>query len=446
MPVAATRSARYLSHPLVGRNRGCGTIPLGPLLQDRHGTPLMARIVMKFGGTSVADLDRIRNVANRVKREVDAGNEVAVVVSAMSGVTNQLVKWCQDLSPLHDAREYDTVVATGEQVTIGLLAIALQTIGVDARSWQGWQVPVRTDAAHGKARVEEIEGAALIERMKMGQVPVVAGFQGIGPDNRVTTLGRGGSDLSAVAIAAAVKADRCDIYTDVDGVYTTDPRIVPKARKLPAVAYEEMLELASVGAKVLQTRSVELAMKQRVRVQVLSSFEDKPGSMVVDEDEIVEQPLVTGVAYSRDEAKVTLRRVPDKPGIAAHVFGPLSAANVNVDMIVQNLGADGTTDMTFTVGKTDLPRAKAVLEEQRPAIGFEAMLADPDVAKISIVGIGMRSHAGVAATMFKSLAEKGINIQVISTSEIKTSVLVGAEYTELAVRALHTAYGLDAEG
>ncbi|KAA2211514.1 aspartate kinase [Teichococcus oryzae] len=406
----------------------------------------MARIVMKFGGTSVADLDRIRNVANRVKREVDAGNEVAVVVSAMSGVTNQLVKWCQELSPLHDAREYDTVVATGEQVTIGLLAIALQTLGVDARSWQGWQVPIRTDDSHGKARVEEIEGSALIARMQSGQVPVVAGFQGIGTDNRVTTLGRGGSDLSAVAIAAAVKADRCDIYTDVDGIYTTDPRIVPRARKLPAVAYEEMLELASVGAKVLQTRSVELAMKQRVRVQVLSSFEDKPGSMVVDEDEIVEQPLVTGVAYSRDEAKVTLRRVPDKPGIAALVFGPLSAANVNVDMIVQNLGADGTTDMTFTVGKTDLPRAKEVLETARAEIGFEAMLADPDVAKISIVGIGMRSHAGVAATMFRSLAEKGINIQVISTSEIKTSVLVGAEYTELAVRALHTAYGLDAEG
>jgi len=406
----------------------------------------MARIVMKFGGTSVADLDRIRNVAYRVKREVDAGNQVAVVVSAMAGVTNQLVKWCQDLSPLHDAREYDTVVATGEQVTIGLLAIALQTSGVDARSWQGWQVPIRTDNAHGKARVEEIEGAALIARMEQGQVPVVAGFQGIGPDNRVTTLGRGGSDLSAVAIAAAVKADRCDIYTDVDGIYTTDPRIVPRARKLPAVAYEEMLELASVGAKVLQTRSVELAMKQRVRVQVLSSFEDKPGSMVVDEDEIVEQPLVTGVAYSRDEAKVTLRRVPDRPGIAALVFGPLSAANVNVDMIVQNLGADGTTDMTFTVGKTDLPRAKEVLEKARAEIGFETMLADPDVAKISIVGIGMRSHAGVAATMFKALAEKGINIQVISTSEIKTSVLVGAEYTELAVRALHTAYGLDAEG
>lgn len=406
----------------------------------------MARIVMKFGGTSVADLDRIRNVANRVKREVDAGNEVAVVVSAMSGVTNQLVKWCQELSPLHDAREYDTVVATGEQVTIGLLAIALQTIGVDARSWQGWQVPILTDGAHGKARVEEIRGEALIERMRAGQVPVVAGFQGIGPDNRVTTLGRGGSDLSAVAIAAAVKADRCDIYTDVDGIYTTDPRIVPRARKLPAVAYEEMLELASVGAKVLQTRSVELAMKQRVRVQVLSSFEDKPGSMVVDEDEIVEQPLVTGVAYSRDEAKVTLRRVPDKPGIAAEVFGPLSAANVNVDMIVQNLGADGTTDMTFTVGKTDLPRARDVLEKARPTIGFETVIADPEVAKISIVGIGMRSHAGVAATMFKTLAEKGINIQVISTSEIKTSVLVGAEYTELAVRALHSAYGLDSEG
>jgi aspartate kinase len=406
----------------------------------------MARIVMKFGGTSVADLDRIRNVANRVKREVDAGNEVAVVVSAMSGTTNQLVKWCADLSPLHDAREYDTVVATGEQVTIGLLSIALQAIGVDARSWQGWQIPIRTDNAHGKARVEEIDGTLLVERMKIGQVPVVAGFQGIAPDNRVPTLGRGGSDLSAVAIAAAVKADRCDIYTDVDGVYTTDPRIVPKARKLPAVAYEEMLELASVGAKVLQTRSVELAMKQRVRVQVLSSFEDKPGSMVVDEDEIVEQPLVTGVAYSRDEAKVTLRRVPDKPGIAAQVFVPLSEANVNVDMIVQNLGADGTTDMTFTVGKTDLPRAKEVLEKARPVIQFEAMITDPEVAKISIVGIGMRSHAGVAATMFKALSEKGINIQVISTSEIKTSVLVGLEYTELAVRALHTAYGLDAEG
>jgi aspartate kinase len=404
----------------------------------------MARIVMKFGGTSVADLDRIRNVAHRVKREVEAGHEVAVVVSAMSGVTNQLVKWCTDLSPLHDAREYDTVVATGEQVTTGLLAIALQTIGVDARSWQGWQAGIRTDGAHGKARVEEIEGSRLVERMRQGQVPVIAGFQGIGPRERITTLGRGGSDLSAVAVAAAVRADRCDIYTDVDGIYTTDPRIVPRARKLAAVAYEEMLELASVGAKVLQTRSVELAMKQKVRVQVLSSFEDKPGSLVVDEDEIVEKPLVTGVAYSRDEAKVTLRRVPDKPGIAATVFGPLADANVNVDMIVQNLGSDGTTDMTFTVGKTDLPRAREVLEKSRPEIGYSEVLADPEVTKISIVGIGMRSHAGVAATMFKTLAEKGINIQVISTSEIKTSVLVGNEYTELAVRALHTAYGLDA--
>jgi aspartate kinase len=383
----------------------------------------MARIVMKFGGTSVADLDRIRNVANRVKREVEAGHEVAVVVSAMSGVTNQLVKWCQDLSPLHDAREYDTVVATGEQVTIGLLSIALQAIGVDARSWQGWQVPIRTDTAHGKARVDSIEGGLLIERMKMGQVPVVAGFQGIAPDNRVTTLGRGGSDLSAVAIAAAVRADRCDIYTDVDGVYTTDPRIVPRARKLEKISYEEMLELASVGAKVLQTRSVELAMKQRVRVQVLSSFEDKPGSLVVDEDEIVEQPIVSG--------------------IAASVFGPLSAANVNVDMIVQNIGDDGSTDMTFTLGRSDLPRARDLLEKQAEAIGYEALIADPDVAKISVVGIGMRTHAGVAATMFKTLSEKGINIQVISTSEIKVSVLVAADYTELAVRALHTAYGLD---
>ncbi len=403
----------------------------------------MARIVMKFGGTSVADLDRIRNVAARVAREVTAGHEVAVVVSAMSGVTNQLVKWCNELSSLHDQAEYDTVVATGEQVTIGLTAIALQTAGVDARSWQGWQVPIVTDAAHGKARVEAIEGDRLIAAMQAGQVPVVAGFQGVGPDGRVTTLGRGGSDLSAVALAAAVKADRCDIYTDVDGIYTTDPRMVPRAKKLQRIAYEEMLELASVGAKVLQTRSVELAMKARVRVQVLSSFADLPGSLVVDEDEIVEQPLVTGVAYSRDEAKVTLRRVPDRPGIAAGVFGPLAEANVNVDMIVQNLGADGTTDMTFTLSRADLPRAQQVLEENRATIGYEALLADPAVAKISIVGIGMRSHAGVAATMFSTLAARGINIQVISTSEIKTSVLVGADYTELAVRALHTAYGLD---
>ena len=409
----------------------------------------MARIVMKFGGTSVADLDRIRNVAARVKREVEAGNEVAVVVSAMSGVTNTLVKYCQDLSPLHDAREYDAVVATGENVTAGLTAIALQTIGVEARSFAGWQIPLVTDDAHGKARIDSIDGAALIARMQAGQVPVVAGFQGIGPDNRVTTLGRGGSDTSAVALAAALKADRCDIYTDVDGVYTTDPRIVPKARKLAKIAYEEMLELASVGAKVLQTRSVELAMKERVRVQVLSSFGEEtgaslPGTLVVDEEEIMEKALVAGVAYSRDEAKITIRRVPDRPGIAAAIFGPLSDANVNVDMIVQNVSADATTDMTFTIGRTDLPRAQAVLAEHKDEIGYTELLADPDVAKISVVGVGMRSHAGVARTMFSALAAKGINIQVISTSEIKVSVLIGAEYTELAVRALHTAYGLDA--
>lgn len=409
----------------------------------------MARIVMKFGGTSVADLDRIRNVAARVKREVEAGNEVAVVVSAMAGVTNQLVKYCQDLSPLHDAREYDAVVATGEQVTSGLTAIALQEIGVEARSWQGWQIPLKTDGAHGKARIDSIEGAELVRRMALGHVAVVAGFQGIGPDNRVTTLGRGGSDTSAVALAAALKADRCDIYTDVDGVYTTDPRIVPRARKLPKIAYEEMLELASVGAKVLQTRSVELAMKERVRVQVLSSFEEQtggnlPGTLVVDEDEIMEKEMVSGIAYSRDEAKVTVRRVPDRPGIAAAIFGPLSEANVNVDMIVQNVSADAMTDMTFTIGRTDLARAQAVLMAHQQQIGFEQMLTDPDVAKISVVGVGMRSHAGVANTMFSALAAKGINIQVISTSEIKVSVLIGVEYTELAVRALHTAYGLDA--
>jgi aspartate kinase len=404
----------------------------------------MSRIVMKFGGTSVADLDRIRNVATRVKREVEARNEVAVVVSAMAGVTNQLVAYCQGLSPLHDAREYDTVVATGEQVTTGLLAIALQEIGVEARSWQGWQIPIRTDNAHGKARIAGIDGAELIRRMQAGQVAVVSGFQGLGTDNRVTTLGRGGSDTSAVALAAALHADRCDIYTDVDGVYTTDPRIVPNAHKLARISYEEMLELASVGAKVLQTRSVELAMNERVRVQVLSSFADVPGTLVVDEDEIVEKQTVSGIAYSRDDAKITLRRVPDRPGIAAAVFGALSEHNVNVDMIVQNISADGMTDMTFTVSKADLPRAQATLAEAQPQIGFSEVLADPNVAKISVVGVGMRSHAGVANTMFRALADKAINIQVISTSEIKVSVLVAAEYTELAVRALHTAYGLDA--
>lgn len=411
----------------------------------------MARIVMKFGGTSVADLERIRSVAARVGREVAAGNQVAVVVSAMAGVTNHLVELCTQLSPLHDAREYDAVVATGEQVTAGLLAIALQTMGVDARSWHGWQVPVATDGAHGKARIEAIDGAELIRRMAAGQVPVVAGFQGLGPDHRVTTLGRGGSDTSAVALAAALGADRCDIYTDVDGVYTTDPRIVKRARKLGKIAYEEMLELASVGAKVLQTRSVELAMKERVRVQVLSSFDDGavlggdlPGTLVVDEDEIVEKELVAGIAYSRDDAKVTVRRVPDRPGIAAAIFVPLAAAAINVDMIVQNVSADGTTDVTFTVGLADLPRAEQTLADHLGEIRYEALLTDREVTKISVVGVGMRSHAGVASTMFRTLAEKGINIEVITTSEIKVSVLIGAEYTELAVRALHTAYGLDA--
>jgi aspartate kinase len=408
----------------------------------------MARIVMKFGGTSVADLDRIRNVANRVAREVEAGHEVAVVLSAMSGTTNQLVAMCQALAPLHDAREYDTVVATGEQVTTGLLAIALQERGIEARSWQGWQIPIHTDAAHGRARITGIDGTEIIRRMQAGQVAVISGFQGLGPDNRVTTLGRGGSDTSAVALAAAVKADRCDIYTDVDGIYTTDPRIVPRARKLNRIAYEEMLELASVGAKVLQTRSVELAMNERVRVRVLSSFveasDESQGTLVVDEDEIVEKQMVSGIAYSRDEAKITLRRIPDRPGIAAAIFGALAAHNVNVDMIVQNISADGSTDLTFTVGAADLARAQATLADAQPQIGYFDIVSDPNVAKLSVVGTGMRSHSGVASTMFRALADKAINIQVISTSEIKVSVLIAADYTELAVRALHTAYGLDA--
>ena len=402
---------------------------------------------MKFGGTSVADLERIRACARRVASQVADGDHVAVVVSAMAGVTNQLVAWCQALAPMHDAREYDAVVATGEQVTSGLLAIALQELGIESRSWQGWQIPIRTDEAHGTARIRAIEAAPLRAALEAGQVAVVAGFQGIGPDGRVTTLGRGGSDTSAVALAAAIDAYRCDIYTDVDGVYTTDPRIVPKARRLPRIAYEEMLELASVGAKVLQTRSVELAMKQRVRVQVLTSFGAAPvgtgGTLVVDEDEIVEKELVAGIAYSRDEAKITVRHVPDRPGIAASVFGPLASANVNVDMIVQSTGEDGLTDMTFTVGSADLGRACSILEGNRSLIRYGDLQTDPEVAKISVVGIGMRSHAGVASTMFRTLSEKGINIQVISTSEIKVSVLVASEYTELAVRALHTAYGLD---
>ncbi|MCX2560311.1 aspartate kinase [Acetobacter farinalis] len=409
------------------------------------------RIVMKFGGTSVGDLERIKAVAERVKKQKDAGCDVLVVVSAMAGETNKLVGYCDALSDLHDAREYDSIVATGEQVTSGLLAIALQKIGVAARSFAGWQVPIRTDSVHGKASLDTIDGERLLGCMAEGIVPVVAGFQGVGPDGRVTTLGRGGSDTSAVALAAAIRADRCDIYTDVDGIYTTDPRIVAKARKLEKITYEEMLELASVGARVLQTRSVGLAMRERVRVQVLSSFEDGPalvegelpGSLVVDEDEIVEKKLVTGIAYSRDEAKLSVRRIPDRPGIAAAIFGPLSEANVNVDMIVQSTGADGTTNMTFTTSKSDLPRAISTLESMRHAVQYEELATDADVVKISVVGTGMRSHTGVAATMFRTLSERSINIQVISTSEIKVSVLVSAEYAELAVRALHTAYGLD---
>ncbi|MBS0979977.1 MULTISPECIES: aspartate kinase [Acetobacter] len=409
------------------------------------------RIVMKFGGTSVGDLERIRAVAARVKQQKDAGCDVVVVVSAMAGETNKLVGYCNALSPLHDPKEYDSIVATGEQVTSGLLAIALQALGVKSRSRAGWQIPLVTDSAHGKAGIVSVDGTSLLADMADGIVPVVAGFQGIGPDERITTLGRGGSDTSAVAIAAAVKADRCDIYTDVDGIYTTDPRIVAKARKLDKITYEEMLELASVGAKVLQTRSVGLAMREGVRVQVLSSFvegealvEGKlPGSLVVDEDEIVEDKLVTGIAYSRDEAKVSVRRIPDRPGIAAAIFGPLSEAGVNVDMIVQSTGADGTTDMTFTTGKADLPRAISTLESVHDNVQYEELLTDDDVVKISVVGTGMRSHAGVASTMFRTLSERSINIQVISTSEIKVSVLVSADYAELAVRALHTAYGLD---
>ncbi|HXZ01587.1 MAG TPA: aspartate kinase [Stellaceae bacterium] len=405
----------------------------------------MARIVQKFGGTSVADIDRIRAVATRVKREIDAGNEVAVVVSAMAGVTNQLVDWTRQTCKLHDAREYDTVVASGEQVTAGLLSLALQDRGINARSWLGWQVPIRTDGIHGKARIREIPTDEIIRRMREGQVAVVAGFQGLGPDNRITTLGRGGSDTSAVALAAALQADRCDIFTDVDGVYTTDPRIVAKAKKLDRITYEEMLELASQGAKVLQTRSVEMAMNHRVRVQVLSSFNDAPGTLVVDEDEIVEQQVVSGIAYSRDEAKITLIRVPDRPGVAAAIFGPLAEHAINVDMIVQNISENGAfTDLTFTVGKADLDRAVKVLEERRSSLGFAALKPDSNVVKISVIGVGMRSHAGVAQQMFKTLADKNINIQVISTSEIKVSVLLAEEYTELALRALHTAYGLDA--
>ncbi len=401
------------------------------------------RIVQKFGGTSVADINRIKAVAQRIKADVDAGHEVAVVVSAMAGVTNQLVEYCSSVSPLYDAREYDVVVSTGEQVTSGLLAMALQSLGVDARSWLGWQLPVLTDGVHGKARIESIGTDEILKRLAGGQVAVVPGFQGVDGSQRVTTLGRGGSDTSAVALAAALKADRCDIYTDVDGVYTTDPRIVPSAKKLNKITYEEMLEMASLGAKVLQTRSVELAMNHHVRLQVLSSFNNEPGTLVCDEEEIVEKEVVSGIAYSRDEAKVTLVGVEDRPGIAASIFGSLADANINVDMIVQNVSEDGTTDVTFTVSRGDLERAKQAVANA-DNISCREIQTDKDVVKVSVIGVGMRSHAGVAKTMFEALAEKSINIQVISTSEIKVSVLIAEEYTELALRSLHTAFGLDA--
>lgn len=418
----------------------------------------MARIVMKFGGTSMAGIERIRSVAARVKREVAAGNEVAVVVSAMAGETDRLVNFCREASSLYDPREYDVVVASGEQITSGLLAIALQAIGVPARSWLGWQLPIQTTNAHASARIDEINADALITAMASGEVAVIPGFQGVAEDNRISTLGRGGSDTSAVAVAAAVKADRCDIYTDVDGVYTTDPRIVPRARKLSRVTYEEMLELASVGAKVLQTRSVGLAMKEGVRIQVLSSFDDPnnsatadtlPGTMIVGDDEIgddMERQLITGIAHDKNEAKITLIEVPDKPGAVARIFGPLADININVDMIIQNIAHNsGSTDVTFTVPQAELARALDALDKAKGDIGYASLVHDSKVAKISVVGVGMRSHAGVASAMFKALADRGINIQAISTSEIKVSVLIEEDYTELAVRVLHTAYGLDAE-
>lgn len=418
----------------------------------------MARLVMKFGGTSVANIERIRNVAKHVAREVKAGYKVAVVVSAMAGKTNELVGWCNETAPLYDSREYDAVVASGEQVTSGLLAIALQRMGLKARSWQGWQIPISTDDAHGTARILDIDGTALGGAIDGGEVAVIAGFQGIHlPTGRLTTLGRGGSDTSAVAIAAGLKAERCDIYTDVDGVYTTDPRVVPKARRLERIAFEEMLEMASLGAKVLQVRSVELAMVHKVRTFVRSSLVDpnaplmgdveKAGTLICDEEEIVatqmEQQVVTGIAFSKDEAQVSIRRVADKPGIAAAVFGPLADAHINVDMIVQNVSADGFTDITFTVPTADFERAKAVLEKAKGAIGYHVVEGATDVTKVSVIGIGMRSHAGVAAKAFEGLAARGINIRAITTSEIKISFLIDAAYTELAVRTLHSLYGLD---
>ncbi|NCP19238.1 MAG: aspartate kinase [Erythrobacter sp.] len=422
----------------------------------------MARIVMKFGGTSMAGTERIRRVAQIVRKQAAGGNEVAVVVSAMAGETDRLVNFAREAHALYDPAEYDVVVASGEQVTSGLLALTLQSLGAKARSWLGWQLPVRTVEAHAKARVDSIDSEALLESMGEGTIAVIPGFQGLSDAGRVTTLGRGGSDTSAVAVAAAVKADRCDIYTDVDGVYTTDPRIVAKARKLKAVTYEEMLELASVGAKVLQTRSVSLAMKEGVRIQVLSSFvddnatpaDDLPGTLIVSEDEmermveegLMERKLVTGIAHDKNEAKIILTRVPDKPGAVAEIFGPLAEASINVDMIIQNVGRDkGETDVTFTIPQTDLARAQALLEDKREAIGYNRIITDSHIAKISVVGVGMKSHAGVASDMFRALAERGINIQAITTSEIKVSVMIDEDETELAVRVLHTAYGLDAE-
>jgi aspartate kinase len=410
---------------------------------------------MKFGGTSVADLDRIRNVARHVKREVDAGYDVAVVVSAMSGVTNQLVAWCREAAPLHDAREYDAVVATGEQVTAGLLALVLEGIGVNARSWQGWQLPILTDNAHASARIMDVNGAELIKRFEESkQVAVIAGFQGMHKETgRITTLGRGGSDTSAVAIAAAIKAERCDIYTDVDGVYTTDPRVVKTAHRMDKIAFEEMLELASLGAKVMQVRSVELGMVHNVRIFVRSSFvkpEDidphktPPGTLICDESEIMEQQVVTGIAFSKDEAQISIRRVQDKPGVAAAIFGPLADASINVDMIVQNVSADGaTTDLTFTVPSADYERARVTIEKAKSNIGYDHIDGSTDVAKVSVIGIGMRSHAGVAAQAFKALSGEKINILAITTSEIKFSVLINASQTDQAVRTLHTLYGLD---
>jgi aspartate kinase len=416
----------------------------------------MARLVMKFGGTSVATVERIRNVARHVKREHDAGHDVAVVVSAMSGKTNELVGWCKEAATLYDPAEYDVVVASGEQVTSGLLAIVLQGMGLPARSWQGWQVPLHGNEAHGAARITGIEPAGIVQGFEARrEIAVVAGFQGVNPETgRIVTLGRGGSDTSAVALAAGLKADRCDIYTDVDGVYTTDPRIVMKgdatrARRLDKVSFEEMLEMASLGSKVLQVRSVEIAMVHRVPTYVRSSFDnpDNPsqGTLICDEEDIVEQQVVTGIAYSKDEAQITLRRVADKPGVAAMIFGPLAEANINVDMIIQVVSDDTTTtDITFTVPTADFDRALALLEARKADIAYASLQGTNDVVKVSAIGIGMRSHAGIAARAFRALADKGINIRAITTSEIKFSVLIDSAFAELAVRTLHTLYGLDA--